>query len=227
MSRIDLNVPRQRANDHRLQRQKDAEERAFWQRQIRIAKALNWVTGVGAILSLLTMGILGFTLLDSRKATEEADRAWLAPIDEVMDAFPKIGEGWSATVHIRNVGKEPALNFSYELNTKTASGSPENVESGETQLQSNDMCGHFTPSQNGTVMYTGHEYSQFFLVKMDKQNQNAVLSKKVTLLSVGCLAYRTFERSRTASFCFYLRPPDPPQHDDWHWCLCPKGNTAT
>lgn len=227
MSRTDLTTPRQRASDRRLQLQRDTEERVFWRHQIRVAKTLNWVTGVGAALSLLTMGILYFTLIDSRKATEEADRAWLAPISEVMDAPPKIGEGWSATVHFRNIGKEPALNFNYAFEIRTASGTPEKVESGELRLPSNDTCGQVMPSQDGTVMYVEHEYSQFRLIKMDKQIQTEVLSKKATLLSVGCLAYRTFEKSRTAGFCFYLRPPDPPQHDDWHWCLCPKGNTAT
>lgn len=227
MSRIDLTIARQRANDRRLQQQRDAEERTFWRRQVRIAKALNWVTGLGAILSLLTMGILLFTLMDSRKATEEADRAWLAPIDEDMDVSPKVGEEWSTTVHFRNVGKEPALNFKYALDIRAAPGSPERVESGEIPLPANFTCGRVTPSQDGTVVYTEHEYSQFRLILMGKQDQNAVLSKKATLVSVGCLGYRTFEKSRTAAFCFYLRPPDPPQHSDWHWCLCPRGNTAT
>lgn len=227
MSRIDLPFPRQRASDRRLQQLRDAEERAFWRRQIGVAKALNWVTGVGAILSLLTMGILWFTLRDSQIATEEADRAWLAPMDEEMDVTPKVGEDWSVTVHIRNVGKEPALNFKYALDIRTPSGNPDQLESGKIQLPTNDTCARVSPSQDGTVMYTEHEYSQYRLILMGKQDQNAVLSKTTTLVSVGCLGYRTFEKSRVAAFCFYLRPPDPPQHADWHWCLCPKGNTAT
>jgi hypothetical protein len=46
------------------------------------------------------------------------------------------------------------------------------------------------------VVYTEHEYSQFRLILMGNQDQNAVLSKKATLLSVGCLSYQTFEKSR-------------------------------
>jgi hypothetical protein len=227
MSRIDLASARQRAIDCRLQQQKDAEELKFWNRQIRVAKALNWVTGVAAALSLLTMGILWFTLTDSRKATEEANRAWLAPIGELMDAPPRLGEGWNTTVQFHNVGKEPALDVQYKFESTTAPGNPELVESGGTGLPTNNVCGRITPYEKGTVVYTEHDYSEYHLIRIDKQEQNNVMSKKTTLVGMGCLAYRTFEKSHRAGFCFYLRPPDPPQHDDWHWCICPRGNTAT
>jgi hypothetical protein len=59
--------------------QHDAAERVFWRDQIRAAWYLNWITLVAAVIALVTVIILICTLNDARKATIEANRAWVAP----------------------------------------------------------------------------------------------------------------------------------------------------
>src|SRR5437762_1413343 len=92
-SRIDANRRAERAQQHQytasiidiLSRHAVLKERhgyaedLFWRRQIKAAWWLNGITLAAAFIAIGTVGVLVYTLIDARKATVEANRAWVAP----------------------------------------------------------------------------------------------------------------------------------------------------
>lgn len=76
-----------------------AEERRVWGRQIRIARWLNCITAGGVIAAAIGLAFIYVTLGETKRAGDEAkraadiahdallesNRAWLAPVDAVLD----------------------------------------------------------------------------------------------------------------------------------------------
>jgi hypothetical protein len=54
-----------------------AAERSFWERQIRVAKGLNWITLFAGIVAVGGLVALYRSITDAEDATIRANRAWL------------------------------------------------------------------------------------------------------------------------------------------------------
>jgi hypothetical protein len=98
-----------RLNKIDIEQQHRIDERAFWERQIRVAKWLNAITACAALVGGLGLIAVYWQISDSEDATVRANRAWLL-VDSPDFIMGKIGEVNSITplLKIVNIGKEPA-----------------------------------------------------------------------------------------------------------------------
>ena len=101
-----------------------AEERKFWNRQIRVGKWLNRVTGAASIAALIGLGILYKTLVETQRASNAAaeanrinqraleanTRAWVVPGIVEIERL-EVDKPLKVRIEFANVGKEPALSL--------------------------------------------------------------------------------------------------------------------
>jgi hypothetical protein len=143
-----LSILQEQANKADQQRQAEERhehvERRNWRKELALAKfqlksaqCLNCITASAAAFALLAaIGVI-CSVLEARKATIEANRAWIAPLSAEFSDAPRIGENWFVVVHYRNVGREPALGLVWNPDSGTKNGSPLLVEN--SSANSNDL----------------------------------------------------------------------------------------
>src|SRR5260370_9983382 len=94
-----------------------AAQRKLGAAQLRIAKGLNRITTIGAIVGLISsLGIIGslvitkFAADDAHMAVVAANRAWISPVSVTLGAIPSAPttEAITVPVSFRNTGHEPA-----------------------------------------------------------------------------------------------------------------------
>jgi hypothetical protein len=112
--RIARAISRQTAQKQRH----DIEESLFWRRQIRVAWWLNAITLIAAVIAVSTMIVLIFTLVDARKATVEANRAWIAPHTALLGREFRLNDHLAFRIAYDNVGRQPARNENFWSGTK-------------------------------------------------------------------------------------------------------------
>jgi hypothetical protein len=85
--------------------------------QLRIARGLNRISAIGAIVGLISsLGIIGslvitkFAADDAHMALVAANRAWISPVSATLGAIPSAPPTEAITVPVpfRNTGHEPA-----------------------------------------------------------------------------------------------------------------------
>jgi hypothetical protein len=93
-----------------------ATERRFWDRQIRVAKCLNWITFLSALVALFGLGFVYLGLIETKRAGDIAretliasNRAWLAPVDAIIDGQIQKDQPINTAIVFENTGKGPAL----------------------------------------------------------------------------------------------------------------------
>src|SRR5215510_723218 len=98
-----------------------AAQRKLGAAQLRIARGLNRITAIGAIVGLISsLGIIGslvitkFAADDAHMALVAANRAWISPVSATLGAIPSDPPTESITVPVpfRNTGHEPATDAS-------------------------------------------------------------------------------------------------------------------
>src|SRR6201981_1884417 len=96
-----------------------AAQRKLGAAQLRIAKGLNRITAIGAIVGVISsLGIIGSLVItkiaadDAHRAVVVANRAWISPVSATLGAIPSSPptEAISVPVPFRNTGREPATN---------------------------------------------------------------------------------------------------------------------
>src|SRR6516165_4548173 len=94
-----------------------AVQRKLGAAQLRIAKGLNRISAIGAIVGAITsLGIIGSLVIakiaadDAHMALVAANRAWISPVSATLGAIPSAPptEGMAVLVPFRNTGHEPA-----------------------------------------------------------------------------------------------------------------------
>jgi len=94
-----------------------AAQRKLGAAQLRIARGLNRITAIGAIVGLISsLGIIGslvitkFAADDAHMALVAANRAWISPVSATLGAIPSAPPTEAITVQVpfRNTGHEPA-----------------------------------------------------------------------------------------------------------------------
>jgi hypothetical protein len=102
---------------HRSEEQHQHAERDLGAAQLRTAKGLNWVTAIGAGVSVLALLAIGASVIiakqaadDGRRAVVAANRAWVGPVNVSLDKAPRIeGDILITTISVINFDKEPAI----------------------------------------------------------------------------------------------------------------------
>src|SRR5215467_1328928 len=98
-----------------------AAQRKLGAAQLRIAKGLNRITAIGAIVGAISsLGIIGSLVItkiaadDAHMALVAANRAWISPVGATLGALPSAPSTDEITVLVpfRNTGHEPATDAS-------------------------------------------------------------------------------------------------------------------
>ena len=98
-----------------------AAQRKLGAAQLRIAKGLNRITAIGAIVGAISsLGIIGSLVItkiaadDAHMALVAANRAWISPVSATLGALPSAPpiEEITVLVPFRNTGHEPATDAS-------------------------------------------------------------------------------------------------------------------
>jgi hypothetical protein len=71
---------------HETQKQHQTAERNVWGAQLRTARRLNWITAIGAALSLIGLFFIGYNLVLTRRAADDAHIAATAATDQAKAA---------------------------------------------------------------------------------------------------------------------------------------------
>jgi hypothetical protein len=179
-----------------------------------------------ALVAIFTVIVLICTLVDVRKATVEANRAWIATRNAFFD--PQLppptnpGDPFYVAVTYDNPGKEPALNASRYQEPFWTSYAPF-VE--QLRVEKNNTCSKLTSETNPVicVVWPGGDIGQYTSrgsnppIRADREflNQHKILGYH------GCFRYETFGEPHFTAYCYILDPRPSHSVADWLWGLCP------
>lgn len=202
-----------------------AAERRFWERQIRVAKWLNRITGGAAVVGLIGLGFVYLGIIHSDEATIEANRAWLAPTGiwhNKQEAYV-VGQPINYMILFRNIGKSPAIRLNWNIENGYVQVADRIIDVSKTTFSQDDMCiGMDASDESGVVWpdptqptYTASE--GFPLPSLPVQSDELKRGPKIKVTQAmidgteafyvrGCIAYSTITIVGKSSFCFYLNP---------------------
>jgi hypothetical protein len=188
-----------------------SDEREFWQRQIRVGLALNWITGAGAAAAICGLIFLLIGLNDGRKALEETNRAWLAP---VWGQLEFVDPNLIVKVKVVNFGKEPAIDMGKsDVNLRFVDISSK--EAFEAIPWPNiDACKRITPEAHEIVVYPlpfESDENPTIPILIPKTQRDVAAHGEglkdgtVGMIITGCIAYLTFGKVHHSQYCFLER----------------------
>jgi hypothetical protein len=200
----------------RGRRQRDTDERNFWNRQIKVAELLNLVTFVAAIAAVLGLVFVGRGLQESRYATIASNRAWLAPIGVSVRQPIKSGAAIRYLIQYKNVGKSPATNMTWFTDQGVVDiPSYSLVEDGHQIINGDDIhianyiCQDAAPVTHGDIVYPEQQapdlrsQSSYYGINKVVANDDIVNAKKMFFVR-GCVAYKTIGIIGLSSYCFVM-----------------------
>jgi hypothetical protein len=140
-----------------------ADEKNYWERQLRIAKWLNGITFFGTLVALGALVFLYGTFDAARKQWEEMhhsllvdQRAWMG-FDEIKEYIFKIDKPFSVLVPLKNIGKTPANNVSGAIAVRFAMPGERIDFDGILTPLMGPPNGFFLPSQSLEVLSGGKD----------------------------------------------------------------------
>lgn len=192
-----------------------AKERAFWERQLRIAEGLNRITFgaaavgvVGLVVFFCQLAAMQQANRDAQKSFIDGNRGWISP----FAAQPTIDRvsvmGFSIT--FSNVGKSPAQYLNWSTKTDTILPPP-GLDWSKSSMSRNSTCdgllpdhtkgGVIYPSVPGQVPWT-RQVASDPPIALD----NDIKSGKRLTFVEGCVAYETMGIVGRSGFCFAFQP---------------------
>jgi hypothetical protein len=216
----------------------DTEEVSFWRRQLRAAWWLNYITLITAMIAIGTVGVLISTLIDARKATVEANRAWVAPRSAYLRRAFVLNDHPVFRVTYDNVGRQPALNSEmwWRVNIVDADllvRSLKDASLAETAFGRNIACDQHSAHKGSEVIWPSRKpesYSNAYVGNpTDPIITDEVLDGRAAVVVHGCIFYETFHEVHRSAFCFWFRqvPPAYMVTTTTAAIICPIGNDAT
>jgi hypothetical protein len=204
-----------------------AEEKRFWDRQIREAKRLNVITlFAGGVAFLALLGLIK-SLYDAEYSTVLANRAWLM-IKPPSVRYSKSGsvESISPTIYLENVGKGPAFDVRvYIRPVWTKSPTPHYEPNGLKVVNGREV----SFEENITCDYVRDQLSIGVIWPNDTpigandafQDEKIGFSNAIDLYGVqACVSYSTFGETRHTRACFFYTPDNLLDRRTWKWSAC-------
>jgi hypothetical protein len=201
-----------------------AEERRVWGRQIRIASWLNYITAGGVIAAAAGLIFIYLGLKESKRASNIAhdalvasNRAWLGPIDAILNGPIQTGQQIKVLIVFENTGKEPALDVSNIAGGGitmpfSAAEAAQQQRTGPFGGVPFNACAQVAPQDGYPAIFptaTRHmqaDIQQTFIA------DEAILNGSRTFFVHGCAAYRTMGEIHTSEYCFWLGPRVDPKN---------------
>src|SRR5262249_54733611 len=188
--------------------------------QLRIAKGLNRITAIGAIVGLISsLGIIGslvitkFAADDAHMALVAANRAWIGPVSATLGAIPSAPPTEAITVPVtfRNAGHEPATDAFIITGADSVATDSAYDEIHAKERAFADYCFSISGvtddrSAVSIVIFPGglaaNDYNGSIAIKPDLIDWDVVYGKKYVFLH-ACVVYQTFGQVRHTSVCYY------------------------
>jgi hypothetical protein len=216
-----------------------AAQRKLGAAQLRIAKGLNRITAIGAIVGVISsLGIIGSLVItkiaadDAHKALVAANRAWISPVRATLDTIPNAPSTEAITVPVpfRNTGHEPATDaFIVSGSDSIAiSATYDQIHAKERAFE--DYCFSISvpkgdKSAVSIFIFPGgsatNDYSGSITISPDVIDWDVVYGKKYVFLH-ACVVYQTFGVVRHTSVCYYAQAGK----SVGNLPFCDKGNRA-
>jgi hypothetical protein len=199
-----------------------AAQRKLGAAQLRIAKSLNRITAVGAIVGAISsLGIIASLVItkiaadDAHTALVAANRAWISPVSATLGAIPSAPPTEAITVPVpfRNTGHEPATDASMVSGSDTIAiaSTYDQIHAKERAFE--DYCFSVSGTKDNAsavsiVIFPGgsanNDYSGSITIKPDVIDWDVVYGKKYLFLH-ACVVYQTFGKVRHTSVCYYAQ----------------------
>ena len=197
-----------------------AAQRKLGAAQLRIAKGLNRISAIGAILGAVSsVGIIGSLIItkfaadDAHMALVAANRAWISPVSATLGAIPGAPptEAITVAVPFRNTGHEPATD-AFVINGTDSIGidaTYDEIHAKERAFE--DYCFSISgltddASAVSIVIFpeggAANDYNGSIAIRPDLIDWDVVYGKKYVFLH-ACVVYQTFGRVRHTSVCYY------------------------
>ena len=197
-----------------------AAQRKLGAAQLRIAKGLNRITAIGAIVGLISsLGIIGslviakFAADDAHMALVAANRAWIGPVSATLGAIPSAPPTEAITVPVpfRNTGHEPATDAFIVNGADSIETDASYDEIHKKERVFEDYCFSISGvaddrSAVSIVIFPGglaaNDYNGSITIKPELIDWDVVYGKKYLFLH-ACVVYQTFGQVRHTSVCYY------------------------
>src|SRR5215469_6581810 len=199
-----------------------AAQRKLEAAQLRIAKGLNRITAIGAIVGAVSsLGIIGSLVItkiaadDAHMALVAANRAWISPVSATLSAIPSAPptEGITVLVPFRNTGHEPATDASIISGTDSSSidATYDQIHAKERAFE--DYCFSISVTKDDASAVSivifpegsaSNDYRGSITIKPDVIDWGVVYGKKYLFLH-ACVVYQTFGKVRHTSVCYYAQ----------------------
>jgi hypothetical protein len=199
-----------------------AAQRKLGAAQLRIAKGLNRITAIGAIVGVISsLGIIGSLVItkiaadDAHMALVAANRAWISPVSATLGAIPSAPptEAIAVPVPFRNTGHEPATDAFIVggSDSITIDATYDQIHAKERAFE--DYCFSISVAKDdksavSIVIFPGgsatNDYSGSITIRPDVIDWDAVYGKKYVFLH-ACVVYQTFGKVRHTSVCYYAQ----------------------
>lgn len=168
---------------------------------------------------------------DAKRATIEANRAWIAPRSVYLNRPLEMGKPVSYRLTYDNTGKSPALDINQSDRITFVSSSvfaDMNQETVEAAMNTIPECNVPTPASGKRAAFPfGEEEYKVIPLVVDPLVNEDVLSGKLAVVIEGCFTYRTFDEVHHTSYCFVFGQRDgKPFPVDAQATICPVRNRA-
>jgi hypothetical protein len=164
-------------------------------RQLRVAKYLNWITGVAAVVGLGALWLIQQDIV-------EANRAWIAPASPTFSHDAVVGQPVAVWFPWDNVGREPATNMKISIFFDVLKGQP-----GHSILYVPDItentCDKYPPNVDLGVTFPAKGVNGFDAVTSQQSISwdSSLESGERLLRARGCISYKTFGKIHHSWFC--------------------------
>lgn len=199
-----------------------AAQRKLGAAQLRMAKGLNRITAIGAIVGAISsLGIIGSLVItkiaadDAHMALVAANRAWISPVSATLGAIPSAPPTEAITVPVpfRNTGHEPATDASIVSGNDSISigATYDQIHAKERAFE--DYCFSISSTKDDASAVSivifpegtaTNSYRGSITIKPDVIDWDVVYGKKYLFLH-ACVVYQTFGKVRHTSVCYYAQ----------------------
>jgi hypothetical protein len=187
------------------------DERRFWDRQIRIGKWLNWITGVAAAGGVFGLVFVGLGLNESRYATVASNRGWLAVQGARLGSPLVLNEPIKYQILFKNTGKspvtEPEWRDQYATVPAPALSQQKIIDFNDIHMSDNETCEHLSPAvANGVVYPEGNGTANRSTTSSGHWllADQSVLNGTTYVYFRGCVAYNTMGIIGKSGYCYIL-----------------------
>ena len=121
------------------------DENEFRNRQLRISKWLNWITGLGAIAALAGLWFLNASIQSADRASVVSNRAWIGSLGAglVGDILPD--KPLKALIRTYNSGKTPALDYQIRYHLRNVQGELIDNREARKLIDADEICASDEP----------------------------------------------------------------------------------